>query len=369
MKLANRLLLTSAILVLSIGLLPAQQGAKGRKIGDFVLTNEAGCLEVLSQGRTGTCWSFATTSWLESEVLRINGKKVDLSEMYVVRNAIGEKARRYVAADGKAVFGEGGLSHDVIAMVKEHGIVPIDQYTGLPNGGKRHSHGELFAMVKAVLGKIIEPKVKKRISPRWNGAIMAMVDSYLGAPPKAVKTDKGSVSPQEYATKVLKLPLGDYVEVMSYGATAFHEKAKLDVPDNWMHFSEYLNYPIDDLMAGLDAALEKGYTVAVDMDVSEPGFKTGKGVARLPEKLEETGAVTQAVRDEMFKNGKTTDDHLMHTVGIARDAKGNKYYYTKNSWGTRAGPFGGYIFISENFMRAKILAIMVHKDALPKIKG
>ena len=36
--------------------------------------------EVISQGRTGTCWSFSTTSFLESEAFRITGELHDFSE-------------------------------------------------------------------------------------------------------------------------------------------------------------------------------------------------------------------------------------------------------------------------------------------------
>ena len=38
-------------------------------------------LPVISQDRTGTCWSFSTSSFLESEIIRLTGKKIDLSEM------------------------------------------------------------------------------------------------------------------------------------------------------------------------------------------------------------------------------------------------------------------------------------------------
>ena len=41
--------------------------------------------EVISQGRTGTCWSFSTTSFLESEAFRITGELHDFSEMANVR--------------------------------------------------------------------------------------------------------------------------------------------------------------------------------------------------------------------------------------------------------------------------------------------
>ena len=60
---------------------------------------------------------------------------------------------------------------------------------------------------------------------------------------------------------------------------------------------------------------------------------------------------------------ETTDDHLMHLVGISRDAAGNKYYVIKNSWGS-VGPYDGYIHMSEAYVRLKTVAIIVHKDAL-----
>jgi len=44
------------------------------------------CSEVKSQGVTGTCWSYSTSSFLESEIKRITKMDVDLSEMYTVRN-------------------------------------------------------------------------------------------------------------------------------------------------------------------------------------------------------------------------------------------------------------------------------------------
>ncbi len=37
---------------------------------------------VISQGNTGTCWDFSTLSFYESEIFRLQGKKVKLSEIY-----------------------------------------------------------------------------------------------------------------------------------------------------------------------------------------------------------------------------------------------------------------------------------------------
>ncbi len=76
--------------------------------------------------------------------------------------------------------------------------------------------------------------------------------------------------------------------------------------------------------------------------------------------------VTQESRQEGFDKKVTTDDHLMHLTGIVKDQDGTKYYITKNSWGTARNPFGGYLNMSEKYVRAKTIAIMVHKNSIPQ---
>ena len=50
----------------------------------------------VSQGNTSTCWCFSTMSFYESEVKRITGKEVRLSEMYVVYWEYVERAKYFV---------------------------------------------------------------------------------------------------------------------------------------------------------------------------------------------------------------------------------------------------------------------------------
>jgi bleomycin hydrolase len=75
--------------------------------------------------------------------------------------------------------------------------------------------------------------------------------------------------------------------------------------------------------------------------------------------------VTQEIRQKGYETFVTTDDHLMHITGIVTDQNGTKYYLTKNSWGTDRSTHGGYLNMSESYVRAKTIFIMVHKDAIP----
>ena len=170
----------------------------------------------------------------------------------------------------------------------------------------------------------------------------------------------------------------------------------MEIPDNWTH-DKYYNVPINEIIEIMDYALENGYTVNWDGDVSEKGFSHRNGVAVNPDvaDLEDFSAtdrarfedmstkerfeevykfekpfpeidVTQEIRQKGYENFTTTDDHLMHITGIVKDQNGTKYYITKNSWGTARSKFGGYLNMSESYVKAKVIFIMVHKDSIPK---
>ena len=110
---------------------------------------------VESQGRTGTCWSFSALSFLESEIMRI--KKSDdpivLSEMFIVRKAYEEKAKKYVRMDGRTNFGEGGAFHDIPFVIKNFGIVPRSVYSGLKK--RKDVYNNNFCRIQLL------PKVEK----------------------------------------------------------------------------------------------------------------------------------------------------------------------------------------------------------------
>lgn len=334
-----------------------------RTVGPFAIESELPALPCISQGRTGTCWSFSTVSFLESEAKRLHNLDIDLSEVWLARHTYPEKLRRYVAAGGKAQFSEGGLSHDVLWVAREHGLVPAASFTGLRQGQQDHDHQELFRILES-LAKEATREGAPPVSAVFHRAIQAVLDAYLGVMPTEVSGPTGALSPRAWTDQVLGLPLDAYVEVMSLGAPEVGTKAKLEVPDNWLGDDRYLNVAVEDFMGSLERSLKAGYSVVFDLDVSERGFRAKDGIAVLSDELEKNGAVTQAVRDEGFRNGKTTDDHLMHVIGLARHRDGRRFFVAKDSGGPTRGPFDGKVMISENYVRAKVLAFMVHGAAI-----
>ncbi|MBK8978920.1 MAG: aminopeptidase [Planctomycetes bacterium] len=315
---------------------------------------------VLSQDRTGTCWSFATVSFLESEITRLHGETVDLSEMFAVRCAYQEKARRFVMLQGKAQFSQGGLSHDVITLARNYGLAPQSAYDGLCGESTQHDHSELEQTLTAMLGVYAGAS---RPSEHWQAAISGVLDAYLGEMPATFEIDGHSYTPQTYAQQIARLPLDDYVELMSFQSEGFGHRAELLVPDNWMRDGNYWNMPIEELVANVDFALEHGFSIAIDCDVSEPGASAGRGLFQLPAALEKRTPIPDALRQRQFDDHETTDDHLMHIVGRAKHDDGRTFYVVKNSWGSQ-GPFDGLLMMSRNYLALKTLAVMIHVDGL-----
>lgn len=363
---------------------------------EFEFTNQVNIktTPVKDQQRTGTCWSFATTSFIETELLRMGYGEVDLSEMYFARHAYENKGMLYFRYQGNNNFGEGGQAHDVMNVVKEFGFAPESAYKALNYGETVHVHGEMTTSLQAVLDAVIKNKNKK-VTPVWFNAYKSILDTYLGdEPTKFTVNGKTFGSATEFA-KDAKFNANDYIELTSYSHHPYYTQFGLEIPDNWSH-DLYYNLPLNELMEVMDNAVANGYSVCWDGDVSEKGFSHKNGLMILPatqaeeiadseklkwEKISDEDrkkqmysftspvpeiAVTEKNRQENFDNYKSTDDHLMHLVGTAKDKNGTKYYLIKNSWNTDSNDMGGYLYMSESYAKMKTVAIMIHKNALPK---
>ncbi|MBD9168737.1 MAG: aminopeptidase [Parabacteroides johnsonii] len=347
---------------------------------------------VKNQAATGTCWCFATTSFMESELLRMGKGTYDLSEMFIVRQKYMNQLQDNYLRRGDGNIGQGSLSHTFMNAYRQVGIVPEEVYTGINYDSERHNHSEMVRYMHAIADVAVKTKAR---SPEYYKLVDNLFDTYLGKLPEKFTYKGKEYTPKSFAES-LGLNMDDYIELTSFTHHPYYVKFDVEVPDNWEHSLMY-NLPLDEMMETVDYALTSGYTVCWDGDVSEKGFSFTNGVAINPEvkkvedlsntdrarfeklsdkeRLEEVFKferpyqeinVTPEVRQAGFESFVTTDDHLMHVTGITKDQNGTKYYITKNSWGTDRNKFGGYLNMSESFVRAKTIYVMVHKDAIPK---
>ncbi len=365
----------------------AEEQPEGYKFTTVVSLNAT---PVKNQSRTGTCWCFATTSFVESELLRMDKGEYDLSEMFVVRHNYIDRLEDNYLRRGKGNLGPGSLSHDWMRVFSDYGMVPEEVYSGINYDSEIHNHSELQGFINAIAEV---PVQRKNQSEQYYQIVDAVLNTYLGEVPSTFTYKGKTYSPQSFAES-LDINPDDYVEITSFNHFPFYTKGEVEVPDNWTHNRMY-NVPIDELVEIMDYSLEKGYTVNWDGDVSERGFSHANGVAINPDisKMDDLSGtdrarfedmsranrdegysfdkplpeidVTQEIRQEGYESFTTTDDHLMHVTGIVKDQNGTKYYITKNSWGTDRNKFGGYLNMSESYVKAKVIFIMVHKDAVP----
>lgn len=359
-----------------------------KKEYQFTLVKENPVTSVKDQNRSGTCWAYSALSYIESEILKAGKGEYDLSEMWIVRNAYMEKAERYIRFHGAATFAEGGAFQDIPYIIKKYGIVPEEVYRGLNYG----TDAPDFSSVSPVLESFVKALAQsKKLTTNWREALNALLDSYFGPVPEKFTYKGKEYTPKSFAAS-LGLNFDDYIEIGSFTHHPFYQPFMLEVQDNWLHANIY-NVKLDELIEIMDKAIMDGYTIGWGSDVSEKGFSWKNGVAIVPdedkkdlsgtekekwEKLtpaEKAAAtysfdgsakektITQEMRQEGFDDFTTTDDHGMHIVGIYKDAKGNKFYKVKNSWGD-SGKYNGYFYASEAFVRYKTIDIQINKNAL-----
>ena len=322
----------------------------------------------ISQGNAGTCWDFSTTSFYESEVYRLTGKKVKLSEAFTFYNEYVLRAKEYVKTRGNSLFSQGSEANAVTRNFKLFGAMPWQVFNGL-KGRKFHTHEKMYNEMMSYL-----ESVKK--SNAWDEetvvkTIKSIMNHYVGTPPSSFKVDGKEYTPKTYLKDYLKLNPDDYVEILSYKQESYYTKCAYDVPDNWWHSKDYYNVPLDVYMNVLITAIKKGYTMSIGGDVSEAGFLNGHGepnVAIIPDFDIPSAYINDDARQFRFSNKSTTDDHGMHLVGWLK--KDGKYWFLikDSSSGSRnndpnAKEFG-YYFFSADYIKLKMMNYTVHKDAV-----
>lgn len=326
----------------------------------------------VSQGMTNTCWSFSTTSFYESEVKRLSGLEVRLSEQYIVYYETIHKAREFVRTRGTSLFDEGSETNAVARMMKMYGIVPYDSYTGYRIGQKFLDHSVMFEEMKNYLRKVKETSA-------WDAAavestIRSILDHYMGKVPDHVMHGGKKLTPLQYMTNILKLNPDDYVDFMSLMEKPFWQQAEYDVPDNWWNSDVYHNVPLDVFMSIIKSSIKNGYSIAIGGDVSESGIYGAAGLAVVPTYDIPSAYIDDYSRQMRFTNGSTTDDHAVHLVGWVDKPNGTWFLIKDSGSGAHNNPMGkGYYFYHEDYVKLKMMSFTIHKDAvkdiMPKFAG
>ena len=334
---------------------------------------------IKNQGSAGTCWSFSGNSFIESEMIRMKKKPVDIAEIFTARQVYLAKARNYILLGGNGNLGDGAELHDVMNIIRKNGAMPQTAYTLDDYGKGAVKSGEMQKKIKEILDAFIKNPNNKGAT--WIKDISDYMDSQMGKIPEMFDYAGKSYTPKTFAKDVIGINPNDYVEISNYKDNPYYEKMVQPVTDNWSGDSLY-NVPMVTLTDAVDNALAKGYTVAWATDVSEPYFSWKNGVAIVPnvddlynitddqkKTFFEGPAKEKEISEDLRLDGLftmyTTDDHGMHIVGKAKDQNGKEYYKVKNSWG-ETNDYKGYLYVSKAFVQLKTTALMLNKNSLTK---
>ena len=364
-----------ASLVLCCAAVSAQEGEQKEAPKGYVFTtvDSLPITSVKDQASSGTCWSFSSIGFFESELLRLGKGEHDLAEMFVVHKTMEDRAKAAVRLHGDIEFAQGGSFYDVVYCWKNYGMVPQEVMPGIMYKSDRINHTELTAVAKAYVDALAKSNLKK-LTDVWQKGFSGIYDAYIGECPEKFTYNGKEYTPLSYAQS-LGLNMDDYVSLTSFTHHPFYEQFIIEIQDNWRWGQSY-NLPLDEFMAVMHNAIKNGYTFAWGADVSETGFLRSKpAICVIPTDddkenkiLREPGQekeITQEMRQEGYDNWETTDDHGMQIFGIAKDQNGKEYFMVKNSWNTTAGS-NGIWYASDSYVALKTINILVHKDALPK---
>lgn len=315
----------------------------------------------LSQGETGTCWCFAATSFLEAEIIRQQGKQIKLSEMFFVYHEYIDRAEAYVKSRGNIAFSEGSESSSVPILLSKYGAMPAEAYTGRPIGKTFHHHRIMVEEMQQYL-----QSVKQNAS--WDleavkTCIKSILDHHMGSPPSEFIFKGKTYSALSFSAEVVKLHPFAFFNFMSNIRQPQNARAELVEADNWRHFDGYYNLPLNDYMTSIVSALEKGFSICICGDISEPGYNSENGAAIIPSFDIPSSAIDAHAREYRLENGSTTDDHCIHLVGYTV-YKNQKWFLAKDSGaGGFDCPVKGYRYLHEDFVKLKMMNTLMHGDA------
>lgn len=316
----------------------------------------------VAQYLTGTCWAFSGTSFYESEIYRITGKKIKLSEMYTVYWEYIEKAKGFVKSYGTSVFDEGSELDAVNKIFKKYGCMPESVYDGLKDGKKMHNHGLMVREMKAFLQFVKDNDLWDEDYVVKN--IKLILDKYIGTPPSEFEYNGKKYTPKTFLKEVCKLKMDEYYDFVSFEYAPFYKKIEFKVPDNWRHSKDYYNVPLNVWYSILLNAVKKGYTAGIGGDVTEPGYRGEYDAAIVADFDIPANYINQDAREFRFYNHTTTDDHGIHLVGWTHYAGHDWFLIKDSSRSARKGKFEGYLFYRDDYVKLKMLDFVVHRSAI-----
>ena len=298
---------------------------------------------VKDQGNSSLCWAYAMLATIESECLQ-RGDSVNLSVDFVARHELARQAEHaYFSARRADSVSLRGVAPHLLTLLNTCGTVGYDNY---------HASCNYRALDRKVNHTVSDAARRRQGINTLRKRLDALLDEAIRPLPQYMWLYGMQYTPQQFARSVCRE--GEYTTLVSYAHYPYFTEVPLDVPDNRWQYTAY-NLPIDSLMRRMELTLRSGHSICWEGDITEPLFSFPDGLALLDGQHPD---LSPNARQRDIENFRTTDDHCMALVGIARDDRGRRYFICKNSWGTD-NLYGGLMYMSFDYARMKTLAVVL----------
>lgn len=292
---------------------------------------------VKHQTSTASCWAFSLCSYWETELAVMSGEEVpsqEFSPLFLARHKIERLCQLSMRNPFFPVkrLPVGAQGQTAVDLVQKFGLADIRSYR-ISDNGQTKGYRTMMRIIQVLvwLGQLTivfrAPLLR---------LVCRVIDRYW--------------APLPDSSLIKHEPLPAITFFTSFSHLPFHEDVVLPLPDNFEGWS-FANLPIDELIAQMKSALSNGHSVVWQGHLGR-GCSMKKGFAVLPQNV----AVTDDLRSQLFLEGKITDDHMMHIVGMAHDENERLFFIVKNSVGD-IGPHHGLIYMEENYIRLNTVAV------------
>lgn len=319
-------------------------------------------LPPITQGFTGTCWSYAVVSLLESEHMRENNDTVKLSEMWFAYYDYLDKFS-HVAIHKQDSLMEGSECNAVLYYIEKYGVVPSYAYLGRKKEASFFDYSTMYETLLVIRHKLKNASAKQQL--KLKKKYISILNKTMTKPPYTFFEieSKSIYTPVDYAKHSLKITTSNYYSFMSNAEMPFGQRGELKEPDNWWRDKSYYNLPIDQFIEAIKEALSKGFTVVVSGDVTEKTYQPHMPFSWFNNEVDLCKMDSLRLTEKIAK--KTEDDHSWHIVGYYPSPSG-WWFYIKDSafWDD---PVNGYHYIHESYLIRKSVSMFMHKYAARSI--
>lgn len=311
---------------------------------------------VKNQGNSQWCWIYALLATIETEHL-MQGDSVNLSPDYLARMWLRQVAQcGYLSKDAKGINTR-GIAPMTLRLLDAYGVEPYSSY---------HPRGDVnYSVISNKLSLMVNRAVQKQSGLRQLGKEMDdFLDEEIDFLPRFVFMAGAEYTPLEFGHSVCRP--SEYLTLTSFSHHPFGREFVLELRDNQTNEAAQ-NVPLDEFVRRIDKSIRAGHPVCWEGDISEPGYSFKRGIVALTRQQAKELAQakdTMILRQRLFESFSTTDDHCMELMGIAHSESGKKYYIAKNSWGSN-NPYGGYMYMSEDYLRLKTILVIIKNEETP----